>query len=167
MTGAILGTPTYMAPEQADGRLADVGVATDVYALGATLYELLTGQPPYRGSSELQTLRLITEGHLLPPRRLQAGTPPDLEAICLKCLEFEPSRRYHSARDLADDLTAFLERRTVRARPRGPLTRAVKWSRRRPLVAALIALLVLSMTLGLALAGWQWLRAESHRESAE
>jgi tetratricopeptide (TPR) repeat protein/tRNA A-37 threonylcarbamoyl transferase component Bud32 len=166
-TGAILGTPAYMAPEQVVGRLADVGVATDVYALGATLYELLTGGPPFRGNSELQTLRLITDGYVVPPRRLRADIPRDLEAICLKCLELEPSRRYHSARDLADDLAALVEQRPVRARPCGPLKRALKWGRRRPLVAALAALLIVSTAMGLGAASWQWLRAESHRQTAE
>jgi tetratricopeptide (TPR) repeat protein len=166
-TGAVLGTPAYMAPEQAEGRLADVGVATDVYALGVTLYELLTGRPPYRGGSELQTLRLITEGRLLPPRRLRANTPPDLDAICLKCLELEPSRRYHSARDLADDRTALIEQRPIQARPCGPLKRLAKWGRRRPLVAALAASVVVSLALGLGAASWQWLRAERHRATAE
>jgi tetratricopeptide (TPR) repeat protein/tRNA A-37 threonylcarbamoyl transferase component Bud32 len=166
-TGAVLGTPAYMAPEQAEGRQCDIGVATDVYALGATLYELVTGRPPFRGDSELQTLRLVTEGRLLPPRRLRANTPPELDAICSKCLETEPNRRYHSARDLADDLTALLEQRPVQARPCGPFRRAVKWCRRRPLVAALSALVCLSMAMGLGAAGWQWLRAESHRETAE
>ena len=166
-TGTVLGTPAYMAPEQAEGRQADIGVATDVYALGATLYALLTGRPPYCGGSELQTLRLITEGSLPPPRRIRPCTPSDLEAICLKCLDPEPGRRYHSARDLADDLTAYLEQRPIQARPCGPLKRALKWSRRRPLVAALAASLLVSMTLGLATASWQWLRAEGHRETAE
>jgi tetratricopeptide (TPR) repeat protein/tRNA A-37 threonylcarbamoyl transferase component Bud32 len=166
-TGAVLGTPAYMAPEQAEGRQCDIGVATDVYALGATLYELLTRRPPFRGDSELQTLRLITEGRLLPPRRLRANTPPELDAICSKCLETEPNRRYHSARDLGDDLTALIEHRPVQARPCGPFRRVVKWGRRRPLVAALAASLFVSMTVGLGAAGWQWLRAESHRETAE
>jgi serine/threonine protein kinase/tetratricopeptide (TPR) repeat protein len=166
-TGAILGTPAYMAPEQAEGRHSEVGVATDVYALGAMLYELLTGRPPYRGDSIVQTLRLISEGRLTPPRSLRSDLPADLNAICLKCLELEPGRRYRSADDLADDLTAFLECRPVQARACGPIARLAKWGRRRPLVASLTASLVLLAFVGFTVIGWQWRRAEAHRQQAE
>jgi tetratricopeptide (TPR) repeat protein/tRNA A-37 threonylcarbamoyl transferase component Bud32 len=159
-TGAMLGTPAYMAPEQAEGRLADVGVATDVYALGATLYELLTGRPPFRGNSEFQTLRLVSDGCLLQPRRLRANTPPDLDAICLKCLELKPSCRYHSARDLADDLQRFLENRPVTARPIGCLSRLGRHARRRPAVWGLAATLLLSLIMGTGIASWNAYRLQ-------
>jgi len=167
LTGEVIGTPAYMAPEQAEGRHADVGVATDVYALGAMLYELLTARPPYRGESIVETLRLISEGRLTPPGSLRADLPRDLGAICLKCLEFEPGRRYRSADDLADDLTASLECRPVQARACGPLTRLAKWGRRKPLVASLAASIVVLALAGLTVVGWQWRRAEAHRQQAE
>lgn len=167
LTGAVVGTPAYMAPEQAEGRHAEVGVTTDVYALGAILYELLAGRPPYRGESIVETLRLISEARLTPLKSLRANLPRDLCAICQKCLEYELGRRYRSADDLADDLTAFLETRMVLARPCGPLARLAKWGRRRPLVASLAASLMALVLIGFIIIGWQWHRTEAHRQQAE
>jgi serine/threonine protein kinase len=116
-TGSVLGTPSYMAPEQAEGRLADVGPATDVYALGATLYEMLTGRPPFTGTTVLEILEHVRTLDPVPPRALQPGVPRDLEVICLACLQKRPADRYDSAAALAEDLQNFLAGEAIRARP--------------------------------------------------
>lgn len=144
-TGEVLGTPSYMAPEQANGQKDRIGAATDVYALGAILYEMLTGKPPFLGDSPLATLRLITSEEPIAPSRLAPATPPDLEAICLKCLEKVPAARYASAGDLAADLQHYLNDQPVQARRTGPLRRTWKWIRRHPQAVALaLALAVLA-----------------------
>src|SRR5262249_33434082 len=124
-TGEILGTPCYMAPEQAEGKKNQIGPATDVYALGTILYELLAGVPPFRASSPLGPLRLVLTKDPIAPSRLKASAPRDLEAICLKCLEKRPASRYASASALADDLRRFLDGKPVTARHIGPVRRAL------------------------------------------
>lgn len=155
-TGDLMGTPSYMAPEQADGRARSVGPATDVYALGAILYEMLTGRPPFLAETPMETAFLVVTGDPVPPRRLQPKVPKDLETICLQCLQKEPRRRYASAREMAEDLRRFLEGKPVVARPLSWMERALKWSRRRPAAAVLIVVSLLIVLVGLPGVTWLW-----------
>jgi serine/threonine protein kinase len=125
-TGAVLGTASYMAPEQAAGRVREIGPAVDIYALGAILYELLTGRPPFQGDSWNQTVQQVLYDEPDPPRRLQPTVPHDLETVCLKCLEKEPDRRYATAKELADDLGRFLQGKGVVAVPLGNVERLTR-----------------------------------------
>src|SRR5262245_25520841 len=165
-TGSILGTPSYMAPEQVRGQGQGVGPTTDVYALGAILYELLTGRPPFKGASPMDTVLQVIHDDPVPPSRLQPRIPPDLETICLKCLAREPGGRYPSAAALSDDLRRFLAGAPIRARPAGWLKTAWKWARRRPGVAALLAAVALVTALGFAGTLGQWYEAAGARDRA-
>src|SRR5262245_44247853 len=136
-TGQVLGTPSYMAPEQAAGRVRDIGVPTDVYALGAILYEMLTGRPPFRGATAPETMLQLLYDEALPVALLQATAPRDVPTICLTFVRKEPERRYASAGDLADDLRRFLAGEPVRARPIGLAERGLKWANRNRAQAAL------------------------------
>jgi serine/threonine protein kinase/WD40 repeat protein/Flp pilus assembly protein TadD len=204
-TGAILGTPSYMAPEQASSddrgsrmedreatgslssildppssKLRRVGPAADIYALGAILYELLTGRPPFRAETPLETLLQVTTLEPVPPSRLQPHLPHDLATICMKCLQKEPAKRYGSALELADDLKRFLDGKPILARPVGTTERLWRWSCRNPILATMtvsVASLVLVIALGASIAAvgfndernvatGNWLRAEQAEQTA-
>jgi tetratricopeptide (TPR) repeat protein len=173
-SGAVLGTPSYMAPEQAGGRGQAVGPAADVYALGAILYECLTGRPPFRAATALDTLLLVVGDEPVPPRQLQPGVPRDLDAVVLKCLEKDPKRRYATARELADDLHRFLHDQPVLARPPSTVYQLGKFARRHKALVAggaavLLALVIgiIGTSIGLIHAHSEWGRAEGQRLRAE
>ena len=159
-SGAILGTPAYMAPEQATGHRASITTATDVYGLGAVLYALLSGRAPFGGDSAIETLDAVRTRPPVPPSRFDSRIPLDLEVICLKCLEKDPARRYRSADAMGEDLRRWLDGRPIAARLVGSITRAWKWCRRHPLPAVLAASLVLAVLAGSVASTALWLRAE-------
>jgi tetratricopeptide (TPR) repeat protein len=155
-TGSIIGTPSYMAPEQAGGQVHAIGPAADVYALGAILYELLTGWPPFNGATALETLQQVQSQTPVAPTRLQPKVPRDLETICLKCLEKEPHKRYATARALADDLGHFLAGEPIVARPATVWERTRKWAKRRPALAGLVFVLVAAPVILLGMGLWSY-----------
>jgi WD40 repeat protein/tetratricopeptide (TPR) repeat protein len=170
-SGAIMGTPAYMAPEQASGNRGAVTTSTDVYGLGAILYALLTGQAPFGGSTVLDTLEHVREREPQPPRRLNPGVSRDLEVICLKCLEKDPRRRYASADALAEELKRWLAGEPITARPVGGTARFWMWCRRNPIVAGatgvVAALLILTAVLSLRYARQQTHLATARARLAE
>jgi WD40 repeat protein/serine/threonine protein kinase len=156
--GTVLGTPSYIAPEQARGQTKEIGPAVDIYSLGAILYETLTGRPPFRAETPLETMRQVQAEEPVPVLRLQPKVPRDLNTICLKCLQKEPHKRYASALALADDLRRFLAGEPIQARPASAWERGVKWARRRPTAAALVAVSIVAL-VGL-LGGMLWHSAQ-------
>ena len=164
-TGVPVGTPSYMAPEQARGQTRAIGPAVDVYALGAILYELLTGRPPFRAETPTETVQQVIYQDPAPPSRLNAKVPRELETICLKCLHKEPERRYASAAALADDLKRFREGRPILARPPSLGGRLWRWARRNPAAAALVATAL--ALVGLAVGGGFWLQRQQAERRAE
>jgi len=160
ITGTHLGTPSYMAPEQAAGAATEFCPLIDIYALGAILYEMLTGRPPFRGETPAETERQVLSDEPVPPTRLNPTVPRDLQTICLKCLQKDPARRYASAADLADDVERFSRGDPILARPVGIAERALKWCRRRPSTTLAIAVSVVAMAG--ALAGGIWLQQVEH-----
>lgn len=167
-TGQIMGTPEYMAPEQARGESKSVGPAADVYALGAILYEALTGQPPFRGVSMMETLEKVLSDEPVPPRQLTAGIPADLETVCLKALRKDPKDRYPTAQEFADELDRFLHDELVRARPLSRLEKVCRWCRRKPTQAGLLAAMIglmLMASLAIILGSYQVRLRQEHEET--
>jgi WD40 repeat protein/tRNA A-37 threonylcarbamoyl transferase component Bud32 len=166
-SGAVLGTPSYMAPEQAGGKTGQIGPPADVYALGAILYECLTGRPPFKAATALDTLMQVAAADPVSPTTLNPRVPRDLETVCLKCLQKEPARRYASARELADDLRRFRDGEPIRAHPVGPAERLAKWVKRRPAVAALSALLLAVVVVAFGVVLGALHQANEQRRQAE
>jgi WD40 repeat protein len=166
-TGAVMGTPSYMAPEQAGGKKGEIGPAVDVYALGAILYECLTGRPPFKAASALDTLMQVVSDEPVPPRQLQSRTPRDLETICLKCLQKDRAKRYASALQLAEDLRRVQAGEPIRARPVGQVERGWRWCRRNPVVAGLVGAVAATLLLGTALATGLAVWALGERDRAD
>ncbi len=159
----VLGTPSYMAPEQAAGNNTELTSATDVYGLGAVLYQLLTGHPPFAGGTTYETVRMVLETQPRQPRLCNPKVDRDLETICLKCLEKEPANRYASAQLLAEDIERFLRDQPIRSRRSSRLEHAWRWCKRKPLVASLIAALIVVVAIGLAGTLWELRRVQTER----
>jgi WD40 repeat protein len=165
-TGAIVGTPAYMPPEQARGEKG-ISTAADVYALGAILYACLTGRPPFRAATAAETIVQVLTAEPVAVRQLNAQVPVDLETICARCLEKDPTKRYASAQELADDLGRYLNGEPIQARPVGAVERAVKWVKRNKGVSALGAAVLLALTAGVGVSSWFAYAANSKAKEAE
>jgi eukaryotic-like serine/threonine-protein kinase len=166
-SNALIGTPSYMAPEQASRARGSLSTATDVYGLGTILYALLTGRAPFAGTTLIETLDKVRSQSPEPPSRLNPLVSRDLEVICQKCLEKEPGRRYASALELAEDLRRWQKGEPIQARPVGRPVRAAMWCRRNPALAVAASLLVVAVAAGFAGVTWQWRMAEHERAKAE
>lgn len=165
-TGTVLGTPSYMPPEQADGKSRRIGPSSDVYSIGAILYELLTGRPPFQAATPLDTVMLVLNTDPIAPRMLNPKLSRDLETICLKCLEKDPRWRYQSAQELADDLDRYLKREPIKARPINLLHRGWRWCRRNPWPTTTAAALILAILMtSLWAIGWRRMRAMTEQRA--
>ncbi len=165
-SGQVMGTPGYMPPEQAAGKVAEIGPAADVYALGAILYAMLTGRPPFQAASPMDTLMQVLDKDPVAPRQLNPVVPLDLETIILKCLEKQPSRRYATAQDMADELTRFLEGRPILARPVSAAERGWRLCRRHPAIAALTAGVAASLVIGTLVSSYFAVQADEKAAEA-
>jgi eukaryotic-like serine/threonine-protein kinase len=161
-TGAVIGTPNYMPPEQALGAVRAIGPAADIYGLGAILYECLTGRPPFKGATPIDTLDQVRRQEIIPPRQFESKIPPELETVCMKCLSKSPNQRYGSATELADDLMRVIKGLPIKARPPGWLGRALQASRRRTTVA--IAALLLLFLVAASASVWLAIKLADARQ---
>lgn len=166
-TGALVGTPAYMSPEQADSRLDEISTAADIYGLGAILYFLLTGRPPFEGDSTLAVLESVRSNEPASPRKLRDEIPRDLEAICLKCLEKDPQRRYPTANALAEDLQRWLNGEAVVARSTTTREHVARWVRRNPALSLMSSLTLLALIAGVVVSTLLWRQADRHASRAE
>src|SRR5262249_9720708 len=161
------GTPAHAPPGRAGGETKSAAPPADIYALGAILYDMLTGRPPFKGTSAIETVKQVIEAEPVSPSRIQFRVPRDLETICLKCLQKEPRKRYGTARELADDLNRYLSGEPIRARRTPPLERAYKWTKRHPTLAALLTLAVLGTSTLIGTGLWYWDYRRSLERDAE